>query len=154
MMRPPPLTSRPLIPQEFKGNRDEASLVKLLSECQQESSRLLYENQELEKQEDRILTLENTINELNLELAKKNSELVAIKKKFDTNQQDIMTGKSRSTLLKIIAGFALCGRRIDIRLERLKGVSGLVCDFERIGIKVDQKTLSSYLKESSGYLDY
>jgi hypothetical protein len=138
---------------EPKGIKANESLVKIISECQQEKSRLQLENQELQELKYKLHTLEGTVNELNSELEKKNSELVSIGIKYTANQKDIADGKSRSTLLKVIAGLALCGRKIDVRTERLKGLSDLVRDFETFGVKVDQKTLSAYLKESSEYID-
>lgn len=64
-----------------------------------------------------------------------------------------LTGKSRTTALKIIGGLAIEAYRMNIHAERLEGISDMVKDLEKAGAGVTEKTLREWIKEAATVID-
>ena len=79
-------------------------------------------------------------------------ERVAGTEKCSADKADALGASERTTVLKIIGGFAMEAYRMNIHAERLEGIGEMVKDLERAGASVTDKTLRQWIKEAAGII--
>ncbi len=75
-------------------------------------------------------------------------EIAALSREREVLKGESLSGKGRSTALKIIGGLVMEAYRMDIHAERLEGIGEIVRDLEKAGAGVTEKTLRDWIKES------
>ncbi|MDD2978063.1 hypothetical protein [Aquabacterium sp.] len=71
---------------------------------------------------------------------------------FKEFSQDL-SGKSRTTALKIIGGLVIGAYKMRIHDARLNGIAEVMTDLERAGVTVTEKTLSTWIKQAASVIE-
>jgi hypothetical protein len=79
-------------------------------------------------------------------------QLSAVTLEKNKLKNDVLEGKTRSSILKVLGGFAIDAYGTDIHTSRIKGIAELVANLGSVGVVIDADTLSKYLKESAEYV--
>jgi hypothetical protein len=131
----------------------DAGLRSALTSCEQERAQWKAKAGALEAAGDQRAGLQSEIDRLRGELRAKTDEIAALVRDRDALKADSLSGKGRSTALKIIGGLAMKGYGMPIHAERLEGISDLVKDLEKAGAGVTEKTLRDWIKESATIIE-
>jgi hypothetical protein len=131
----------------------DAGLRNALNSCEQECAKWKARVGTLEAAGDQRASLQVEIDRLRGELRAKTEEVAALGGDRDALKADSLSGKARSTALKIIGGLAMEGYRMKIHAERLEGIAEMVKDLEKVGAGVAEKTLRVWLKEAANVID-
>lgn len=131
----------------------DAGLRNALTSCEQERAQWKARVGALEAVGDQRASLQVEIDRLRGELRAKTDEVAALGGDRDALKADSLSGKARSTALKIIGGLAMKGYGMTIHAERLEGISDLVKDLEKVGAGVTEKTLREWIKEAANVID-
>lgn len=134
------------------GNIDlpatDTGLRNALSNCEQERAQWKAKAEALEAAGDQRGNMQSEIDRLRGELRAMTDEIAALSREREVLKGESLSGKGRSTALKIIGGLVMEAYRMDIHAERLEGIGEIVRDLEKAGAGVTEKTLRDWIKES------
>lgn len=131
----------------------DAGLRSALTSCEQERAQWKVRAGALEAAGDQRAILQSEIDRLRGELRTKTDEVAALVRDRDALKAESLSGKGRSTVLKIIGGLAKEAYRMDIHAERLEGIGDMIKDLEKAGAGITEKTLRDWIKESATIIE-
>jgi len=131
----------------------DAGLRSALASCEQERAQWKARAGALEAAGDQRASLQDEIDRLREELRTKTDEVAALVRDRDALKADSLSGKGRSTALKIIGGLARGVYGMDIHAERLERIGEMVKDLEKAGAGITEKTLRDWIKESATIIE-
>lgn len=131
----------------------DAGLRSALTSCEQERAQWKARAGALEAAGDQRASLQSEIDRLRVELRAKTDDVAALVQECDVLRADSLSGKGRSTALKIIGGLAREVYRMDIHADRLERIGEMVKDLEKAGAGITEKTLRDWIKESATIIE-
>jgi hypothetical protein len=131
----------------------DAGLRNALTSCDQERAQWKAKVGALEATGDQRASLQAEVDRLRGELRAKTDEVAVLTRDRDALKTVTLSGKGRSTALKIIGGLAMKGYGMTIHADRLEGIADMVKDLEKVGAGVTEKTLREWIKEASNVID-
>lgn len=149
----------PPIPYPLPGNpltampTTDTELLEALAAAERERDHWKSEAQQLGAIRQQIDSLRAEIERLRAEIRAKDDKAGKVTAELERLKADALTGKARTTALKIIAGMAMSGYGMDIHSARLEGIGEVVGDLQRSGAGVVEKTLRDWIKEAATIVD-
>ena len=131
----------------------DAELRDALTDCERDRAQWKAKADGLELVGDQRQTLRVEIDRLRDELRAKEDEVAALSKQRDALKEDVLSGKTKSTALKIIGGLAIRGYGLNIHAERLERIGEIVRDLESVGAGVTEKTVREFIKEEANIIE-
>lgn len=136
--------------QPVTGVVDTANLAQRLAEAEPKAERLA----------QKVVALTAECDRLRRELAGLAEELVSAKKDAAQSQADLqqaeadlLQGKSRTSALKLVGGMAMAGFGLSIHDARLKGITDLLNDLDRVGVTISEDVIRANLKAAAEIID-
>lgn len=149
----------PPIPYPLPGNpltampTTDTELLEALAVAERERDHWKSEAQQLGAIRQQIDSQRAEIERLRAEIRAKDDKAGKVTAELERLKADALTGKARTTALKIIAGMAMSGYGMDIHSARLEGIGEVVGDLQRSGAGVTEKTLRDWIKEAATVVD-
>ncbi|GAB1394783.1 hypothetical protein MASR1M60_29470 [Rhodocyclaceae bacterium] len=131
----------------------DAGLRDALARCEQERAQWKAKAEAQAEVGGQRAGLQAEIDRLRGELRAQADDIAALGRERDVLKADALSGKARTTALKIIGGLAMQGYGMTIHAERLEGIAELVKDLEKAGAAVTEKTLREWIKEAANVID-
>lgn len=136
------------LPQSDAGLRE--ALVNSDSERAQWKARA----EALEAESGQRTRLQSEIDRLRVQLSAAADELAKMRDERGRLKADALAGKSRSSALKIIGGFAMIAYRFDIhKTPKLDSTVEMLNDLAKAGAAIDDQTLRSWLKAAAQVIE-
>ena len=144
---PYPLPGRTALPATDAGLRDALSI------CETERARWKAKANSMEAAGNQHTSLVAEIDRLRGELRDNTDELAALTSERDALKVDTLSGKAKTTALRIIGGLAMKGYGMDIHADRLERIGEIVKDLQMSGADVTEKTLRMWIKEAAKVIE-
>ena len=141
------------LPGRVAFQMPENELRNALESCEQERAEWKTKAKSLEAEAAQLKTRQAEIAQLRNELRAKTEEVSALTADLAAVKSDVMSGKTKTTTLKLIGGLAITGHGMDIHAERLDGIAEMLRDLEKVGAGVTEKTLREKIKEAAGIIE-
>ncbi len=142
-----PLPSRVSLPTTDAGLREA------LASCDRERAQWKSKAESMSVIGGQCESLQIEIERLRGDLRTKTDEQETLTVELNQMKSDALTGKSRTTALKIIGGLAMQGYGLNIHATRLERISDLVRDLQTAGAAVTEKTLRGLLKDAANVIE-
>lgn len=72
----------------------------------------------------------------------------------DSGLTEELSGKKKTSLLKLVIGLAICGYKYDPRISRNEAVSEIASDLHKLGISIDRGTVLTWLRTASEEIEF
>ena len=131
----------------------DAGLRDALSICETERARWKAKANSMEAAGNQHTSLVAEIDRLRGELRDNTDELAALTSERDALKVDTLSGKAKTTALRIIGGLAMKGYGMDIHADRLERIGEIVKDLQMSGADVTEKTLRMWIKEAAKVIE-
>lgn len=127
----------------------DAGLRSAYAQSESERAQLKSRIAEFESVRDVNSNLQGEINFLRGELREIQDKFAILVTDRDKLKEDLLLGKAKSTMLKIVGGVVAANYKIDIHRERLEGIGAVVRDLQTVGAAVTEKTLRAVIREAA-----
>lgn len=139
-----PLRQAPAV-QQVSGTADAANLAQRLAEAELKAEQLAQELVIITAERDKLRHERQGLTE---ELVSAKKEATQSKAALQKAEADLLQGKGRTTMLKLVAGMAsICG--VGIHGERIDGLKFITDGLDKAGVSVGDDTTRKILKEAA-----